>query len=240
LIVELIEQGINHVYDSKQENDKRNMNAIHPSALFDCMRLQWYEALGYEIEPPSTKLKSIFLDGHDFHKNMQNMMIELGYSKPEWTEIPLTGPYGIEGHADQVININGELILIDYKSVGSDPEEWYGKKKWKDMVSDPPLRYKMQLIVYMELLRQRGFDIKRGYFLFKRKHDGELDEYGMNQDDFLYDLALQRARELREHIDYNILPEREGAKDASPCKWCRAKKVCWSGKENKQRCIVVI
>lgn len=227
MIVELLEKGIEANHARRESESPRNYKATHPSALFGCMRLQWYEQKDYDLEPHSTRSKSIFRDGHTFHQITQQDMIDLGYSKPEWTEIFVEGVCGIEGHADQILEINGELVLVDYKSSGSD-EDWFGNKSWKELTKNPPLTYRMQIILYMGELRKKGYPIERGFIVFKRKCNGELAEYEIKWDEMLYEMALERTRQLWELNKNNILPEREYEdKNKFPCKNCAARKICW-------------
>lgn len=219
--------------EKEQEEKPRSYEVVHPSEMFGCARLYLYQTLGYELSPFSAQMLDIFRLGTITHEELQMRMIELGVSKPEWTEILIEGPWSIEGHADQVIKCDGNMILLDYKTVGG-AEDWWGNKKWKDMIKSPPPEYVFQLQCYMGILREQGWPINSGALVFYRKANSEKKVKFIDYDEWYYTKALNRAQEIWQHIQDRTLPDKEGdSPTCDRCKGCRAKGICWGGKDIK-------
>lgn len=228
LIVELLDKAVIAAHDKAEAEHPRSYDVIHPSELFDCMRLYMYKHLKYDLPKEEPRLLDIFRLGYLIHKILQQDCVNEGLCTVECVELPVSGMYTLEGHVDILLTIDGELVLVDVKSVGG-TDDWYGDKKWREIKKNPPSKYILQVQIYMGLLRQAGIMVNRAFILFYRKANSEKAEFEVQYDDFMFELALDRARILRQHMDDDTLPEREGeSPDCERCKYCKAREICWN------------
>ncbi len=227
MFIKMLDEAVVNLREEEQEKNPRSYEVVHPSEMFGCARAYLYQTLGYELEPFSPQMLDIFRVGTVMHTELQERMIKLGVSKPEWTEILIEGPWSIEGHADQVLKYRGQLVLVDYKTVGGN-DDWWGNKKWKDIIKSPPPEYVFQLQCYMGILRKQGWPINEGYLVFYRKGNSEKRAKRYEFDEWYYEQALDRAQVIWQHIQDRTLPDKEGdSPECDRCKWCRGKKLCW-------------
>ena len=114
-----------------------------------CMRLVMMRRLGVppvpEIDKESTQ--RVFSAGHVFHEWIQRITKDAGLSIASEVELQ-DEDLMIRGHFDDLVLVDGKLILYDYKTAQS---------KWFEYVKGRPISHynKMQLGTYMYMLRKQ-------------------------------------------------------------------------------------
>ena len=116
------------------------------------MRKNIFERMGVphiETEDAARKQR-VFTAGHVFHNWLQELTKKAGVSVAQEIEL-IDNDLMIKGHFDDLVLIDGKLILYDYKTVNSRSFMW-AKKNGNAM----SLYHHMQIGTYMYMLRQKG------------------------------------------------------------------------------------
>lgn len=123
-----------------------------------CMRLNIMRRLGVpkvpELQDNATQTR-IFEAGHIFHKFMQDLTKEAGISIAQEVEL-IDDELKIKGHFDDLLLIDGNLLLVDYKTAHS------ASFNYKKRQTEIGHYHKMQLGTYMYMLRKAN--IKEQYW----------------------------------------------------------------------------
>lgn len=119
-----------------------------------CMRLNILKRLKIppinEIREDDERNTRVFEAGHIFHEWMQRITTDAGLSIGQELELQ-DEKLMVRGHIDDLIEINGGLILYDYKTANSQAFNY----------AKPTIGHyhKMQLATYMYMLRNEGLSI---------------------------------------------------------------------------------
>lgn len=114
-----------------------------------CMRKLIFERL--KVTPtlaPGARKQRVFSVGHIFHAWLQDLTVQAGISVAQEVELQ-DDELMIRGHFDDLISINGHLILYDYKTQNSRAFTW--NKKNGDNMSH---FHRHQLLTYIYMLRK--------------------------------------------------------------------------------------
>lgn len=149
----LFDSGIRPAVDkwllekSKEERDYGDYWSASQAGY--CMRKVIFERLKVpKIEQEGDARKQrVFTSGHIFHQWMQEITKESGLSIAQELELQ-DEELMIRGHIDDLVLIDGRLMLLDYKTVNSRAFLW-AKKNGNAM----SYYHKMQLGTYMYMLR---------------------------------------------------------------------------------------
>lgn len=149
----LFDTGIRPLVDAylkKKGEEKRDYGEFwSASSAGYCMRKLIMERLGVprvsEIDARTTR---VFESGHIFHEWLQRITKDAGISIAQELELQ-DETLMIRGHIDDLVLVNGKLILLDYKTVNSRSFMW-AKKNGNAMSHF----HKMQLGTYMYMLRK--------------------------------------------------------------------------------------
>lgn len=120
-----------------------------------CMRKVMFERLGVpHVETESDARKQrVFTAGHIFHDWIQGLTKEAGVSIAQEIEL-LDDDLMIKGHFDDLVLIDGNLILLDYKTVNSRSFMWARKEKKATGEAKMSHYHRMQLGTYMYEIRK--------------------------------------------------------------------------------------
>lgn len=113
-----------------------------------CMRKVMFDRLKVPHSKEDARKQRIFEAGHIFHQWMQGTTLEAGVSAAQEIELQ-NEKIMVRGHIDDLINLDGHLILYDYKTVNSQAFHWARKSNM-----EMSLYHKMQLGTYMYMLRK--------------------------------------------------------------------------------------
>lgn len=137
-------------YLKKKSEEKRDYGGYwSASSAGYCMRKLIFERLGVppvaEDDPRKTR---VFESGHIFHQWLQDITKNAGISVAQELEL-IDDKLMIKGHFDDLVLIDGKLIVYDYKTQNSRAFHWQ-KKNGSTMSHF----HKMQLGTYMYMLRK--------------------------------------------------------------------------------------
>lgn len=140
-------------YLKKRSEEVRNYGEFWSASSGGyCMRLNLMRRLGVpkvpELEDNATQTR-IFEAGHIFHKFMQDLTKEAGISIAQEVELE-DHKLMIRGHFDDLLLIDGRLLLVDYKTAHS------ASFKFKKAQTEIGHYHKMQLGTYMYMLRKKA------------------------------------------------------------------------------------
>ena len=213
-ILELLDEGLMHW---RKHHDKgRDEKAIHPSAIGNCLRRNYYTMTGAECQPLSPKVYRIFDNGHSAHTRLANYFRRAGVLIAE--EQPLRHEaLNIKGSADAIIDIDGERILIDFKTIKNYPFDLM-KKGSKEL--DKTYRY--QINTYMWLL-----GLKKSFFVFENKNTQDLHVEPCEYDEEIIDDIKDRIERLHKCIEDKAPPEKEYEPSNWHCEYCSFNKLCY-------------
>lgn len=134
-----------------------------------CMRKNIFERLGVPTVSEDARKQRVFSSGHIFHEWIQTITKEAGVSVSQELELQ-DEDLMIRGHFDDLIKVNDNLIVYDYKTAHS---------KWFEYVKDRPMSHynRMQLGTYMYMLRKGEYpELQEGRILKISKDDLRLHE----------------------------------------------------------------
>lgn len=179
-----------------------------------CMRRQIFERLGVPYTSEDARKERVFEAGHIFHAWLQGLTKEAGLSIAQELELQ-DEELLVRGHIDDLVLIEGQPILYDYKTVHSRSFHWAKKEGY-------PMSYfhRMQVGTYLYLLRRLlAEDVKPaeldGITAIEEARILKLskDDLCMSEQQLLYDAALET-----EVVDYWAeLQSLWAAKKVPPC-----------------------
>lgn len=123
-----------------------------------CMRKLIFARLGVPEINPDARKQRVFSAGHIFHSWIQELTRDAGISIAQEVELE-DEQLMIRGHFDDLVLIDGTLLLIDYKTVNSKSFTW-ARKQLKTTGIEQPMGHfhRMQLGTYMYMLRNNRFE----------------------------------------------------------------------------------
>lgn len=145
----LFDSGIRPLVDDyllKQAEERRNYGDYwSASSAGYCMRKTIFDRLQVPYVTEDPRKQRVFESGHIFHEWLQRLTKEIGVSIAQEVELQ-DEELMVRGHFDDLVLINGELILYDFKTAHSRsftyakdrPMSWY---------------HRLQLATYLYMIR---------------------------------------------------------------------------------------
>lgn len=221
-------------------NERRDYGDYWPaSSAGYCMRRVIFDRLQVPFVKEDARKQRIFESGHIFHEWMQRLTKDNELSIAQETELQ-DETLGVRGHIDDLLVINGDHILIDYKTQNSRAFQWQKGK---------PISYfhKMQVGTYIIMLRDSDIpgikDLSVAILVKISKDDLRMSEQKLLWNEDLKEEVASYWKTLSKFWENKILPdctcsEHEGgflAKEAynpyffnnEPCS------IEWASKHNK-------
>lgn len=166
--------------------------------------------------------------GTQAHDRIQAAMGKMSYGKlvELEREVKVENP-PIRGFADAIIEIDGEEIVGEIKTIKS---EGFDIRKDTSTGSDSHI---VQLLIYM-----KAMNMDEGFFLYENKNSHEIavipivmSEENMKYADYIYDWMREvyAAWEAKKNI------KRPFAEKGSPCTYCPVKDSCWTMPDGKTK-----
>lgn len=197
----------------EEAKNERRSNSFHASSILDCGRKQVYELLAYDKEPVERK-PSWAQDaeaGNIIHRNVQRLLKQHGMiEKDEFTLPP--NEYQIGGRIDGIISVNGELCILEIKTM----KEEYFKTAPNNEKFDS---YYAQSQLYLHFT---GFN--KAYLLMINRNNHAKKEYLLPKNDVYLDKLLRRMKRLKDYKDNRIIPDPEPT--FLQCKYCHFRNRC--------------
>lgn len=139
----------------KQSEVKRDYgNYWSASSAGYCMRKTIFERLGVPpVQEEDPRKQRVYSAGHIFHDWLQSITKEAGVSIAQELELQ-DEDFKIRGHIDDLVLLDDELILYDYKTAHS---------KWFEYAKNQPMsRYhRHQLGTYLYMIRNSKTDFSK-------------------------------------------------------------------------------
>lgn len=177
-------------------------------------RLVLYRTKGEQAEPPSERLQSIFEQGNQVESYVRRVLSECGIElESAQAEFP-RNDYQITGHVDGLARWNGEMLVVEIKSING--PDWERITSEDDLIRAGKLwlrKWYDQLQVYLLLA-----DLKQAVLVLYNKATGELKALTIGQN-------LARAEELTTKAELVNLHLAEGSlpdfiQDVAECRRC--------------------
>lgn len=148
----LFDTGIRPLVDDYLEEEAKKVRNYgdywSASSAGYCMRKTIFERLGVPPVEVDARQQRVFSSGHIFHEWIQGITKKSGLSIAQEVELK-DEHFMIRGHFDDLVLVDGHLILYDFKTAHS---------KWFEYAKDQPISHyhRMQLGTYMMMLRHNG------------------------------------------------------------------------------------
>jgi CRISPR/Cas system-associated exonuclease Cas4 (RecB family) len=144
----------------------------------------------------------------------------------KYNEIPIRNEdWNITGHADGILVLDGERVLIELKSIKNRDKKTSDKAVCFEDLSSAKTEHVHQANLYMDA---RGID--RGIIIYFAKNTQETKEFPIRRMDMMLTPSYNKIVEVEEAKHKKVLPPRAGRIKSDPiCMYCPFKQYCWGG-----------
>jgi len=188
-----IRPKIDEYLDTKSKERRDYGEYWSASSAGYCMRKNIFERLQVPYTNDDPRKQRVFAAGHIFHEWVQRITKESGLSVAQELELQ-DEDLMTRGHIDDLVVIEGNLILYDYKTQNSRAFTWQ---------KDKPISYfhKMQLGTYMYMLRKKGESTPEGAEGYRFRMLNEARILKISKDDLRMDEnVLEWNNELESRV----------------------------------------
>jgi CRISPR/Cas system-associated exonuclease Cas4 (RecB family) len=212
MLTELIDQ----FYLEQQRH--REQNHFYITDTGKCPRAVFFKFKNAPREKMDARILRIFEKGESMHMNIINTLIRLGIVVS--AEIKIPEQEIISGRADVIISLNGQLYVVDIKSMNSMIFNSLDKPKEENL---------QQVQLYLHY-----FKIKKGILLYIDKDKQNIKEFVFDYDPELVKSLLEGFKSLKEKIDSDSIPPKLADWSSNwQCKYCQFHEICSeAGEEN--------
>ena len=135
-----------YLFEQANKPNDRAVNVNAPSQAGHCNRANYYMRMQYDsdggIDP---RTQRIFDNGTYTHERLQSYLIDMGLLLMD--EVPLLNEeYNIQGHTDGFLNLDGEVAILEIKSINDN-----GFNQLKDAKEE----HKCQGLIYLYCAEER-------------------------------------------------------------------------------------
>lgn len=212
---------------SRRPDEFKTKKSFAPSSIgyghAVCPRY-WYLAFdGVEfVETTEARNIAIMQTGTDAHARLQGILKEAGILIAEEVELTYKNP-PIRGFMDALIKWNGEAVVGEIKTTGTDAFQH------KRLKRKPSPNHLLQILIYMKITGK-----KKGFILYENRDDLSLVviEIDWNEkNEAILDKALEWMRLVYENWENQTLPVRPyRSQTVKICQNCPLNKACWEDK----------
>lgn len=207
----MLTERIDQFYLDQQKH--REQNHFYITDVGKCPRAVFFKFKNVPREKMDARILRIFEKGESMHMNIINTLIRMGLVVA--SEINIPSQEIISGRADAIISLNGELYVLDIKSINS--------MIFRTLEEPKPENFQ-QVQLYLHF-----FNIKKGILLYVDKDQQNMKEFVFDYDKQLNQSLLEDFKKLKVKIDGNIIPQRLSDWDKNwQCQYCQFKDVCSS------------
>lgn len=155
-----------YLFEQANKPNDRAVNVNAPSQAGNCNRANYYMRMQYEgdgtIDP---RTQRIFDNGTYTHERLQSYLIDMGLLIMD--EVPLLNEkYNIQGHTDGFLNLDGEVAILEIKSINDN-----GFNALKDAKDE----HKCQGLIYLYCAEERR--------LWLHEHYSSVEEFNASYDE---------------------------------------------------------
>ena len=207
------------------------VNSNRASSLgHECVRYLVFERTRWqEKHLHDTQLQAIFDLGNVLEKSVLAELTEAGIPIIEQQRAFSWPKYGITGHVDGKVLLDGEAYPIEIKSMA--PYTFDSINNYKDMLSHKHSyvrRYPAQLTLY-ELMDNKDMAV----FLLKNKVSGAIKEIWMPLDFTYGESLIRKAEAVNKHVTEGTLPD-PIMYDENQCTDCGYAHICMPDRIGKE------
>lgn len=235
----LMEKLLKSKSDKSSSYQSKNFS-LSPSVLGDeCLRKKYYSYFKIPRAPNDISGILIMESGNNIHQMIQTWLADINvaidYLDPKTGKVPINwGKPDIEfpisipelliqkGKIDRVVMIEGELWIVEIKSIGD--------RKFKEL-SQPAFDHMIQGMVYVfgfeKCLREGQYShiaslhpelpVKGVRFIYANRDNGQMKEFPVERDENLFIQICQDINELAKYILSKELPP---PPPGGMCKYC--------------------
>jgi len=204
----MLKEHIDNFYLSHQTEKDRNYFYI--SEAGKCARAIYYSWKKLPRKAKDARVLRLMDHGDYTHMRIMSVLFSLGLVKA--TEITIPAQEIIHGRADAIVNIEGQPVVVEIKSINS-----YGFK----CLDNPKKEHICQLQLYLHY-----FKIKEGILIYENKDNQDLREFKLEYDEKLAKQLIEDFHILKHLIDNNILPPVPPEIQEWECQYCDYAEEC--------------
>lgn len=177
-------------------------------------RLVLWRTAGEQASPISTETAGVFDMGHMVESYVRRTLAELGYEIEESQRDFPRNAYGITGHVDGLMTVDGERVVVEIKSINgadwdrinSEDDLKHNRKVWLR-------RWYSQMQVYLVLS-----DLKKGLVILYSKSTGLLKVVSVELNFSEAERLLEKAERVNKAVESGEMPA--FIQDAGECRRC--------------------
>lgn len=207
----MLKEIIDEYYLELGKQRKKPQKKFWISDVGECPRAIFFkfkEAPQRELEP---NVLRIFERGDYIHEKIRRVLFARGLIQA--SEIQIPPEEFISGKADAILNIDGELYVLDIKSVD-------GRKF--QTIQEPLIENVYQLQLYLHF-----FKIKKGILLYESKDSSELKEFIIDYNENISKKLIFSIEKFFKKLEENTLPKRlDDYPLNKKCQYCRFREIC--------------
>lgn len=167
-----------YLFEQINKPNDRAVNVNAPSQAGKCNRANYYMRMHYDtdggIDP---RTQRIFDNGTHVHLRLQEYLTEMELLALD--EVPLINDqYNIQGHTDGYLDLNGEIAILEIKSIN---DNQFGQLR------DAKEEHKKQALIYLFCAEERR--------LFLHEHYRSVEEFNASYQD-RYDYFVSHYQHL--------------------------------------------
>lgn len=189
------------LFEQANKPNDRAINVNAPSQAGRCNRANYYMRMQEEsdgvIDP---RTQRIFDNGTYTHERIQNYLIEMELLEME--EVPLINEkYNIQGHTDGFLNIDGEIVILEIKSINDNQFT---------QLKDAKEEHKKQGLVYLYCAEERRLYLKNKYKSVKEFNKSYLERYGYFEKFYQHlkdGRKFSREEKIKNEVELNLLSD---------------------------------
>jgi len=203
------------IIDNYYLNEKKDriQTRFYISEAGKCPRQVFIKFKNFPKEVMEPNFLRLFDHGDHIHQLIMKSLFSSNEVKVIASEINIPTQDLVSGRTDAIIEKEGELFVLDIKSMNS-----MAFDKMKEAKEDNVKQ--VQLYLYY-------FNIKKGILLYVNKDNLKLKEYEINYNQEEVEKILNELIDLRNKINSDIVPPRlKGYPTYWECRYCKYKKVC--------------
>jgi hypothetical protein len=150
-----------------------------------------------------------------------------------YLEVPIQNKkWNIIGHSDGILNVAGERILIELKSIKNRDAKTSDKAVTFEDLQSAKLEHVYQTNLYMDALDEEfghgGKYIDRAIIIYFAKNTQEMKEFPIFKMDMMLSPSYTKINQVNQALHEGYLPERAGRIKSDPtCRYCSFKDYCW-------------
>jgi len=200
-------------YINKIPPRKLKLGEYHVSSVYKCPRLMYYEYMT-QLYPDSTEeykknteTMRIFQIGHVIHDYVENVLKREGKLVASETHLQYQLDHDIllSGHYDAMIQDNGSLKLVEFKSTKALPKQAYD-------------HHVIQLNTYLVIT-----GLTQGYIVYIEKNTLKTRQFIVERNNEMFCDVILKLKLLDKHLKEQTLPN---PKKTWLCKFCDFKEKC--------------